>query len=111
MPAAVHDLTIHVGSHVDWVFTARNADGSAFDLTGSAIKMFITHGTGRLSLDATITNATGGAFAVSLSPAQTRALTPRAGGVRHEIERRIGGKEHPLIEGTVTLTGGLNDDA
>ena len=107
---ANYDMTIWKGNDVEFQF--HFMDGSAnFDLTGSTLIWRATWaGSGELRQELDIDSATGGTATLSLTHTQTRTLSSSKV-VSYEIERRIGGAETTLLYGTVTVSGGVNDDA
>lgn len=97
-------------------FKFKNANNTAFDLSGSTLifaydslsgvirKSSATNGSGFV-----ITNASGGEATITLLPSETRNL--KIGRTtRFELERQIAGNEVTLLSGCIIVYEGINND-
>lgn len=92
------------------------ASGSDFDLTGSKLVWRMVYGdiitrktTDTVGSGIEITDATGGAFELSLTVSETRTW-PDTSVIRYEVERWIGSDQISILYGTMTVSAWVNDD-
>jgi hypothetical protein len=108
---AVYNITVNQGENYDLTATLLNADGTALNISGYALrgKVRYSYGsTGILAdLSPTIVNATGGVINFTLSPDETAGL-PITIGV-YDIERYVSGQSPEtsvsrVLQGSLTVT-------
>lgn len=112
------DIPCRRGNTLSVRFDCEDADGEAFDLTGSTMvfRAQVGDNSSYLTLvsgsDAEITVPTpsNGEVLLTLSPTQTRMFTAGLTN-RYELERRISGAETTLFSGFMNVTEGINSDA
>ena len=113
---AAHDLTgLRRGNSFRRTFRFKGSDGVAVDLTGSVLVFVVEAGAVRFvksTADGTLamSDPVSGEVVLSLTPAETRLLSPGRLRTRYEIERRIGDEEITLAAGCITVIDGINDD-
>lgn len=89
------NIEFHIGETWVILFTLHNADGSAMDLTGAAVKFRIGSNPGLLTktigAGITITNLVGGAGTVTITPAdQVAAALVKGKTYPYELRAELG---------------------
>jgi hypothetical protein len=91
----------------------KQSNGEVFDLTGSELVWRVTFPGGNYRKatedDTAVMRPLLGEMDLELTPTETRAL-PVGSSTKFEVERRIDGKQFTLVNGTISIAEGTNDD-
>lgn len=117
--AAKYDITIQVGNDQTISLALKQADGTAYDLTGKEV-IFRAEWTGGSMRYTSETVGSGSKFEIIddaaglvslvIDPAGSRLFPDASTTVNYEIELRDDGAESTLLYGRVSRILGVNDD-